>query len=364
MARRKSFKVAPGVRITASRSGVRTSVGGKGAKVTFGGSRPAYISGGVGPVRAGGYVSSGSRGSATRSAPAPRPEVMSEAQQIAASEYQLQSLHLAEFPMGAPHGVVRPEPIDVSQLTSLRVREAVAHISRFKRSERAQAKAVASQLAREEAERYEREVDAWFARESQAAEREWSARVVGDPDAVIKALDGVFADNASPATCVDAGTDDGRRFATCVVVCDPQSSMPQRKVSTTPTGRLSIKARTKTEIAELYARHVASTVIAVVKEALATSPATEEVNVVALRRDPGAATPADYVAPIYVGTFDRDSCTLYDWSQVDVVEMLLRADGALLVRKGAAKELAAVDISADATLINLVNTFARAMLSR
>lgn len=48
---RKSFSVAPGVRINLSRKGPRISVGGRGARASFGVDGKTRLYGGAGPVR-------------------------------------------------------------------------------------------------------------------------------------------------------------------------------------------------------------------------------------------------------------------------------------------------------------------------
>lgn len=57
---RKSFKVAPGIRLNVSKSGLSTSVGPRGAKVNFS-SRGTRVSAKVGPVYYQEYLSSKKR---------------------------------------------------------------------------------------------------------------------------------------------------------------------------------------------------------------------------------------------------------------------------------------------------------------
>jgi hypothetical protein len=291
-----------------------------------------------------------------------RPEVVQEADRLRMREYELTSAHRTHFAPAAPKVPERPAPVDVGALVAARTRAALKGVSLFKRSERAKAKEAARVATIEEARLHDAEVDEWHRQAAAAVMAEWDLLAQGDPQTVIRTLDEAFADNSAPATCVDAGLDDSGGFATCVMVCGPQSDMPARKAATTPTGKLTVKARTKTEIADLYVRYLGSTVMATAKEAFAVSPATSEVNLVVLRKDPGASSPSEYLAPVYTGTYSRAATERYTSSSGDVVEEMLRADGARLNRKGAAKEVALIDISGDAALVELVNSFSKALL--
>jgi len=71
----------------------------------------------------------------------------------------------------------------------------------------------------------------------------WRAFLAGDEEAVLAALEAAFEDNQAPAAAV--GFDAG---ALSVIARFPQVDglIPERYATTTPTGRPTIKKRTKT----------------------------------------------------------------------------------------------------------------------
>ena len=182
-----------------------------------------------------------------------------------------------------------------------------------------------------------------------------------EQDTVITAVDAAFADNASESTCVDAGTDDGIRFATVVVVFGSADLVPEKVTALTPAGKLTLKKRTKTDRNAMYVRALASTVLATVREALATSPSTDEVRVVVLRRDPQVADPTLRVAPIYTATFERPLVEQVRPDSVDLAQFLARVPDAQLVRKGATGEVVAIVNLDDEDLARLAAQFAGAL---
>src|SRR6185369_744435 len=67
-------------------------------------------------------------------------------------------------------------------------------------------------------------------------------------------------------------------------------------------------------------------------------------QVLVVRRDTAASDPANYLTAVYTGRFDRARLARWDWTRVDPVEELLRAPSAHLQRKGASREVVALDL--------------------
>ena len=65
--------------------------------------------------------------------------------------------------------------------------------------------------------------------------------------------------------------------------------MPERKPARTPTGKRTLKKRTKTEINALYLAALGSNVLATVKEAFAVAPGTDTVQLMVVRRETTAS---------------------------------------------------------------------------
>lgn len=379
MARKRiSFKVAPGVRVSASRRGVRTSIGNNSARVSFG-SGPTYTSAKVAGIRVSQRGSSGSRRVPRSPSRVPQsrsagPSQASMAQrertrkaevletqieELAATERSLTSLHHESFEPTTRLSVPQPVATNVKELSRQWQTEAVKTISVFKRYARKAARSEADHAARGEAA----QIDArnWQKyREAQAeADAAWDRLQAHDPGTVVQTLDAAFGDNASEARCVDAGIEDDRWYATVVIVVGSVAVVPERVPSRTPAGKPTTKKRTKTDRNALYVKALGSTVLATVKEAFAVAPSLNEVRVVVLRRDPEAATPPSYLSAIYTAEFDRVRTQAIPWTRVDPAEVLLAADDAQLQRKGATREVAPIVID-DEALADLVDVFAQA----
>lgn len=381
--RRVSFKVAPGVRISASSRGVRTSIGNNKGRVSFGGGR-TYTSAKIAGVRVSqnsyssgrtatrvsvGGFSTGASSSAPRRTATPRPslaqlERAAQADEVLRIEQQLTSLHLEQFPAASPEQVHAPEPLSLDALVKDYQRAAVQGIGFFRFGERRAAKERAKAEASVEAARIDAHNQEIYRELLQAADTDFQRLVDHDPETVIAAVDAAFADNASESTCVDAGTDtDGTRYATVVVVFGSAVLVPEKVAALTPAGKPTLKKRTKTDRNALYVRALASTVLATVREALQTSPSSDEVRVVVLRRDPQAASPADRVAPIYTATFSRNQVGQVRPDQVDLDSVLTQAPDARLTRKGATAEVVPIDTNDEPELVRLAAQFADALVA-
>jgi hypothetical protein len=372
---RMSFKVAPGVRISASSRGIRTSVGNSKARVSFG-SSGTYASAGGGGVRVSQRLSGPSAAgrSTTGRTPGSRPSLaqLERAQRAAEKEAaivelqelenSLVTLHHEDFAPAAPFEVHPPAPADVEALrTEIEQRE-LSTIGRFKLSERKAARARARELADVEASRIDLQ-NAEKYRDLCAGSAElWTLLNDHDTGLVMETLESAFADNASDATAVDVGTEDGVRYATVLVVFGAVDSIPERMPSLTAAGRPTTKKRTKSERNALYVAALGSTVLATVKEGLAVAPSVDEFRVVVLRKDLNAATPADFVAPIYAARFPRPVMQGLNWRTVNPTEALLSATDAEFQRKGAAGDVAPLKLAGNEDLAHLVERFRPAIL--
>ncbi|HEY0187969.1 MAG TPA: DUF4236 domain-containing protein [Cellulomonas sp.] len=382
--RRVSFKVAPGVRISASSRGVRTSIGTGKARVSFGGGR-TYTSAKVAGIRvsqntyssgrtstrvsAGGF-SSGTSSSAPRRSATPRPslaqlERASQADEVRRIECRLTSLHLEQFPRAAPERVPAPEPVPLDAVVKNYERAAVTGIGLFRFGARRAAKEQARLDAAAEAARVDARNQQIYHELLREAAEDWQRLIDHEPEAVIGAVDSAFADNASESTCVDAGIDDdGRRYATVVVVLGSVALVPEQVAALTPAGRPTVKKRTKTDRNAVYVRALASTVLATVCEALQTSPSSDEVRIVVLRRDPQAADPNARIVPICTATFVRRLVEQLRPERVDLDHVLAEVPGARFCRTGATGEVAAIGTGDDPDLAHLIEQFAGALATR
>lgn len=323
---RVSFKVAPGVRISASSRGVRTSIGNSKARVSYGGGR-TYTSAKIAGVRVSGSSSSRSNSSRSnngaQSAQRPTLAQLERAERAAAQdaaieelrrlEESLVALHHETFAPATPHEVQAPEPADTEAIRTEFEKSLLSKVSWFKFSERRAAKSQAVELAANESARIEAENNELYHRYCEDARQDWERLLNHDAETVIEALEGAYADNASEATCVDAGIEEGVRYATVVVVFGAVDSIPERTPSMTAAGKPTTKKRNKSDRNSLYVAALGSTVLATIREGLAVAPSVDEFRIVVIRKDLNAPTPSEFVAPIYAATFTRSVADGLDW---------------------------------------------------
>ncbi len=113
----------------------------------------------------------------------------------------------------------------------------------------------------------------------------WAALQRGAAQVLRAALDAAFADNPAPVMVTRAE----RHHADLIVLLPGLDVLPMKKAHVTPTGRLSSKAWTKTELNDLYADLLGAHLLATVREAWATGPSLTHLKVTGIRRGPGNA---------------------------------------------------------------------------
>lgn len=156
------------------------------------------------------------------------------------------------------------------------------------------AEQIAAETARLEAAR---------AAEQAEFDRDWELLQANDPALTMAALEQAFADNDAPAAPIDC---DGDRTTVLMQFRAPEEIVPERKPARTPTGKPTLKKRTKTELNALYRQALGSNVLATVKEAFAVAPGAQVVQVLVVRREREKKHAGELVA-IYAGEFDRSS---------------------------------------------------------
>lgn len=395
---RKSFKVAPGVRIRASSRGISAGIGPRAARVHVG-TRGVGVSSGVGPLStysrlsgggggrgSGGGARRASYGGATKASIAARErEAKAAAREadidsVAALEKALTSVHGASFPEAkpitlpppdevdpqpieteraaaaglpklvaatgggeAPPVAADPEPVDRYELMREHRKRARAGIPFWNvrdqisaaRSADAESEAAAEAEAKHRAEEQQGEQqrldDLWSqlqavrsriadevvlavdaekkrraeerASEQTVLDNEWQKLNANDPSVTLSVLEDAFADNEAPAAAIDC---EGDRTTVVMQFVPPEAIVPERKPARTPTGKRTLKKRTKTEINALYLEALGSNVLATIKETFAVAPGTEIIQMLVVRRETDKER-AGQLAAIYIGEFDRAS---------------------------------------------------------
>ena len=140
---------------------------------------------------------------------------------------------------------------------------------------------VADELVLQVAAEEERRV-AERASEQAAVDEEWRQLNANDPTITLSIIEQAFADNEAPAAAIDC---DGDRTTVVMQFVQPEAIVPERKPAHTPTGKRTLKKRTKTEVNALYLQALGSNVLATVKEAFAVAPGTNVVQMLVVRRE-------------------------------------------------------------------------------
>jgi hypothetical protein len=229
-----------------------------------------------------------------------------------AVERDLCSLHRLGFVAIRPPVVAPFEPVSAAEEAAIRDRVLTATGAGepgLPRATSAELKAVAADrvAAVVRASNVARRVFA--GRREALAEAAWQLVEAHDPAAVVAVVDEALRLSGSDVTCLDAGTDPvtSRAYVT-VLVRFPTIGIvaEEQRDGSVGGGRSSWRPRTARERNAVYAAGLASAVLAAAKQAVSIAPATDDVNVVAVRPTRNGRG----VEPVYVGRFDREDVSL------------------------------------------------------
>ncbi|CAN5562353.1 hypothetical protein BH20ACT23_BH20ACT23_30240 [soil metagenome] len=301
-----SVRVAKGVRISASSRGIRTSLGPRATRLHVGGGRPGIstgvgrytywtgLGGSKGPSKASPRTSVATHQTQLRAA-----ERLEEIDRVRALEATIVSRHKEHFAPAQRPIAPEPEPVDTATIHRRARAQELSGVGFFRFSERRASKSRAKEIADGEIGKERAKRVARKKRLQVDLDEEWNKLNANDPETVMNTLEAAFEDNQDPAAPINCEEDS----ASVVILYPPQDFVPDKKPARTPTGKPILKRRNKTETSDLYARALASTTLATVKEAFAVAPGLERITIVVARKDPRAEDPEDYMAAIYAGTF-------------------------------------------------------------
>lgn len=187
------------------------------------------------------------------------------------------------------------------------------------------------------------------AAEQNRLDEEWDRLNANDPEVTLAALEQAFADNEAPAAAIDC---DGLRTTVVMQFVSPEAIVPERKPARTPTGKPTLKKRTKTEINALYLKALGSNVLATVKEALAVAPGTDLVQILVIRQESDKRHTGEWAA-IYVGMFDRASFAAASGSR-DPAASLNHASETVLNLKGQTEAVSPIPLNDRPDLANVL----------
>jgi hypothetical protein len=177
----------------------------------------------------------------------------------------------------------------------------------------------------------------------------WERLNANDPSVTLSVLEEAFADNEAPAAAIDC---DGDRTTVVMQFVPPETIVPERKPARTPTGKRTLKKRTKTEINALYLEALGSNVLATVKETFAVAPGTDVVQMLVVRRESDKKH-AGELAAIYVAEFDRASYAGASGSRKAGQALELAAESVLNL-KGKTEAVSPIDLAGEEDLASLL----------
>jgi len=323
----------------------------------YGGGRGLGVSVGKGPVRYSTQLVGGSRGrsgSGRTSAAAYERQVraaerMEEVQAVLDLDNRLVEMcqvHREDFEPAEKPVLGGPEPVDRREVKARLELEAVEGIGMLKLGERRAAKKAArerlgEELVAEEERRAKRAVET-----QRAWDEFWEKLQANEPGAVLPALEQAFEDNDAPAaavSCRDGRVDVVMRWSQLDDV------VSERKAAVTPTGKPTIKKRSKSDRYELYLETLCSHALVTAKEAFAVAPRVEKVGLAVVRATTDPARGDDVVEPVLLGLVSREDLERIHWDSINATAALLGCgEGKIGFKgKGASKALYGLDLSDD-----------------
>jgi hypothetical protein len=265
------FRVAPGVRLRATRRGPRVSLGPRIARLHVGGGTSA-VSAGSGPLTVWSTLSGGGH---TSTGPSGTDRKAAEWSTVRDHLDGLLEAHTAPVERARRPIADPPQPVD---------RRAVRHDLRsaardglawWQLGARRRAHAAADARLDDEVTRRQQLADRVAADAQADADAWWQRLLANDPQVVTTHLERALADHAMPAT-VTAVEDD--RAHLVIPVLPPEELVGVREPTLTDKGNLSLARMTKTRRHELYQAAIGSAMLAVAAEAFALAPGLAAVD--------------------------------------------------------------------------------------
>lgn len=351
-----SVKLAPGLRVSASRRGLRAHVGPRESRLHVGGGGTG-VSTGAGPFT---YYTpvGGTRRRARRSyargptqAQLNRARKAEQAQLLAEALRAIQAAHRQKFAPAQRAAAAMPEMPSLQSLTAQCEREQLRGTRFWQWSARREAKQRAGEVARARAAELHAQAGATQRAAQDRIDAQWDRLLANEEGTVLATLAAAFEDSEAPVAPV--GGAGGEAFL--VVLVPGLEAVPERYPTVTDAGNLSIRPMTATARWAFYRQLVAGHALVCAREAFAVAPGLREVSVVVLRDEGRDVYGADRLSAILCTRLARDAVHGVRWGQVsawDVVDQV--GEQTLLETWGRVRELRPLDLSDEPELAHLV----------
>ena len=337
-------RIMPGVRVRVSRRGIRTSIGPRIARVHVGAGRTGFSTG-MGPFSYSTSLgssrrrSSGGSGYSGGQMTISQMEKILQADQIQTRIKELTEAHREEFPAAVPQIAGIASVPRVERITKLIYREASKGFSIFAFAARRQLKMDCAEQAQVEKERLEQLEVQKQAQAQAILDAEWEHLFSNDPELLMPLLAEAFGDNE--ATCTPLSI---KGSTLAVLMLAPSTDLvPEKKVGSTPTGRLSVRQMKVSERRELYFDIVFSQAVASIREAFAVAPGIKAIDFVMVRSEAHAKVGGGNLACVGFGHIKRD----------DIEARSLDEEPYLMLANSASKWTVNISKTLDLGIVNL-----------
>ena len=359
-----SVKLAPGVRVRASKRGIRAGIGPRAMRVHVGSGRTG-VSTGFGPFSA--FSSGGGRRrSSSRKRSSNAASIATYKRQLAAMNKQkkladmkaliaefdaILSVHRGPFPPAEHPAAAWPPVPTIEALYPQHEERALAGVSAFNLRGRKEAKIRARNAA--EAHRAQLVAEAVAAHDQEQRNLDtWWAQLAGnEPGVVLEALDDAFEDNETPASAVGVHGDE----VAVVVLAPDLNVIPEKWPEFSAAGNPTMKPLSKAKRTGFYNSLVLGQMLVAVRETFAVAPGSQSVRVVLVRRGSRDAYGKDKVDCLAAACFKRAALAGVQWTTASAVTIFNDVSSERLFRQvGVAKELAPLDLRGESDLRALI----------
>jgi hypothetical protein len=220
-----------------------------------------------------------------------------------------------------------PEPVDRAGLEREEWACQKGEVRFWQRVRRRRLRGQVSEHARVRGAELAAEARAAQQKQQGQADAWWTALNEGEPGVLAAALKAAFADNPAPVAVISAAGPE----AILAVVLPGTDVLPARTAHVTPSGRLSSRAWTKTELNEVYAQLLGAHLLATIRETWAVAPSLARIRIIGLRN--GSPGPREALFDVAVS---RD---VGGWAEDNQGEAILQHAEHGLNRAGRAREV-------------------------
>jgi hypothetical protein len=195
---------------------------------------------------------------------------------------QLMAVQRERFAQSQRPIIALPGPVDPAPYRNAEWARRKGEIRFWQRSKRRRIAVEVEQFAQAQAATYLAHLRSAHQEQQAAADAWWHALRQGQPQVLTAALAAAFADNPAPVLVVSAAG----AGAVFILVLPGIHVLPAKKAHITPTGRLSSKAWTKTELNEVYSDLLGAHLLATIREAWAVGCSLTQLRIIGVRREP------------------------------------------------------------------------------